>query len=99
MVYNMTNMTNANNVLELYIAVNNSSEGQLISILFLTTLFIVILIGLLRRNTPVESITAAGGVCFLVGSLLSYVGVMPFLYPLAAGIIFAAGAIGIYKQT
>ena len=47
-MYNLTNTTSANNILELVIAINNSSNGYFINIVLLLSLYLILIISFVR---------------------------------------------------
>lgn len=95
MTYNMTAFSTANNIFEMYSAVNTSSGNYLVY-LSLIFLFLIITIILLPNNPPAESVVAASATCTLVSLLCFALGLVPDKWVMGFGIIFAISSIMIF---
>lgn len=95
MSYNMTAFGSADNVLEMAVAVNTSSNG-LIGIFAIISVFVILLIALMRRNPSAESFLSASGVTAVWSLFLFGVGLVGIEYFVGTTLIFAFSAAGIY---
>lgn len=97
MTYNLTGFTNSTNILDMYVAVDNSIGG-LITGLFLLAVFAIMLVTLLRSNPPGESIMAASAATTIVSLFLLLTGLIGVTYVILPGLLFGFSAVGLYMK-
>lgn len=95
MTYNMTAFEAANNTLQQFSAVNELS-GNLLVTLALLSLFVVLVIRMIRSNPPAESFTAAGAVCAISALGFFAADLAPLLWFLGFTIVTAISGTAMY---
>lgn len=93
----MTAFEDSNNIVGLFTGVNNAS-GNILGYLTLISVFIVILMALLRNNPPAESIFAASFVSSIVSLLFMAAGITNIAWFVGCVIMTAASAIALYTN-
>lgn len=96
--YNMSAFEASNNVLDQFVAVDTISGGVL-SVGFMLTLFVILLIALLRRNEIPESVFSAGAACMAISTMLWVAGAVNVLFILGFAIVAGGAAVAMYTQT
>lgn len=97
MVYNLTAVGNATNVLDFFSGVDTASGGLLGS-LTLLSIFLILLFGLLRNNPVPESFTAASTVTVLVSLVFMYLNISSVVWVIGFTVVWAMSAIALYKS-
>lgn len=95
MTYNMTAFEQSNNVLDVFISINNIT-GNLMALLTLVSIFIIMMIILLRNNPPTESIVAASATTTVFALVFLAINVVSVQFVIAPATIFAIGAVALY---
>lgn len=95
MVYNMTPFSTANNPYLMFEAVNTASDNWL-SYLVLIATFVILLMTLMRRNPPAESLTSASAVCTVLSLFLVLANLINTVWVVGFTLIFGLSAIGLY---
>ncbi len=94
MTYNMTALQASDSFSELIIYAN-SSTGDILVGLFITAVFFVGILALKRYDFDM-TIPAMSFLCFIVSLILSYAGMLHFLFPLGFGVAMALSTMYLY---
>lgn len=97
MVVNMSNITGANNIAEIFIGMNIQSSG-LIGTLSLLVLTVIFLMTLLRFNPPAESFTATAGVMTVISLMFLAMGLTDIVWTIGYGLLLSVSAVALYLQ-
>ena len=95
MTYNLTGVPAANNILEILVVADNTTGG-IYSNLAIATVFIIVLISLMRNNPPAESMTAASTTAFLLSLGLTAAGLGTSATIMITGLLLTVSAIALY---
>lgn len=95
MTYNLTNVTNADNIAEIFIGMNQAS-GNILTNMVLIVLGVIFMIVLLRNNPPAEAITATGGVLSIISLSFLAIGLTDIVFVIGSGLLFAGGGVALY---
>lgn len=102
MTYNMSAFENSNNILDQALAINQLSTVNGVPVfatVLMISLFVIILIALLRRNEIPESLFGAAGSCMAIATMLWVIGLVNVLYILGFAIVAGVAAVAMYQQT
>ncbi len=94
----MTNFTAADNIFEVYEAINISS-GNLLVYMSLISIFVILLMSLLRKNPPPESFVASSAATTMVSLIFLGMGLLDIVWVIGFGSIFATSAVFLYIKT
>ena len=97
MVYDFATVTNTTSILGVYEATNSASSG-LLSTLTLITIFIVILIALLRNNPVPEAFLSASSFITIITLIFMFLDLATIFAVIASTLVWAASAIALYKS-
>lgn len=98
MAYNLTNFTTSNNMLGMYEAVNSAS-GNVLSYLFIVSIFFIVLMTLLKfENPPQESFAAASTVLSVISLLFLLAGMINIVWVIGCTILWAASLISLSRS-
>lgn len=99
---NMTGFVESNTIIDMVEAVDIAAQSQLgfrvIGILFLMSVFIILVFRLLRDNPVPEVFATASGTCFFLSLLFGFMGWVPTASHIAFVVIFIASVIGIFTR-
>jgi cellulose synthase/poly-beta-1,6-N-acetylglucosamine synthase-like glycosyltransferase len=95
MTYDLSAVGNATNIVELYAATNTASANML-SYLVLMSIFIILLMILLRNNFVQESILASSMVCMILSLIFLAFNAVPIIAFTAFAVIAAGAAVSLY---
>ena len=93
--YNLTNLTNAQNIGDVVAYANQSTHGFFIGLVMVAVFFIILMA--LKKWEFVNSLLAASWVSFLLAAILAYGGYVNVLLPL--GFLIIAGFTALYLWT
>lgn len=97
MNYNMSAVTDSLHIFDIFVAVDTAS-GHLLGWLTLVSLFVIILVSLLRQNEAAESIAAASLVCALVSLLFLSAGIINIIWVIGFTALFGFSAAKMYAK-
>ena len=96
MSYNMTGMAAANNLYEVFAAVNTASGGLFGNMALITIFIGVLSMTMLRQNPPPESFFLAGSVTAVASLIFVYVDLVGIVWFIGSTIVMAISAIALY---
>lgn len=94
MTYNLTNLTNSDNIWGLFNYANQSTNSLLVG-LFIIAIFFILLMAL-RQYTFIKAAFASSFISFILSMLLTYSKLLNFVYPLTFFILTACIAFYVY---
>lgn len=97
MVYNMTAFETCTSLFCSFQAVNTLSTGILVNF-GLITLFVILLLVLMRYNPPAESFTASSGAVAVVSLLCLALDLLDVVWVIGFTMLFAISAVGLYLR-
>lgn len=100
MGYNMTAFGNATNILDMTLAVNDASSG-LIGILAVVSIFIILLMNLLRNTPPPEAVFASSFVACIFSLIFVTIGLLGMTWFIGSVVVLAlsGGALYLVNRT
>jgi len=97
MAYNMTNFTAAVNLYEQFVAINSLS-GNVLSSMFLMSIFLVVLFTFMKNNPPAESFMTASTVVTAVSLLFLLADMTNIVWVVACTLLMVASAINLMRN-
>lgn len=94
MTYNLTNLTNADNIWGLINYANQSTDSLMVG-LFMIAIFFILLMAL-KQFTFIKAAFASSFISFILSLLLTYSKLLNFIYPLTFFIMLACIAFYVY---
>lgn len=79
-MYNTTNLTNAENILDIFIFANNASSSTLVGGMMVAIFFVMLM--MMKKWDFDESLLATSFVCFILSMLLTYSKLLNLIFPL-----------------
>ena len=98
MTYDMSSVEGSENLLQMFVGVNNITGG-LLSIMFIILIFVTMLIIMMRRNPVQESVIASGFVTVIVTLAFMAIQAIDLLWGLGIITITIIGAISLYYRS
>ena len=97
MAYNMTAITNSTSIFGLYEGINIATSNM-VAYLTLVSLFIVLLMILLKNSPPTESVLASSLICLVISLGMMGLGVVNITWVIGFTLIAGLSAVGLYLQ-
>jgi cation transporter-like permease len=81
-MYNLTNLTSSQSLLDIIRFTNNDATGGLFMALMIVAIFFILLLNLMKWDFT-DAILISSWVCFILSSMLLYMKLVPFIVVIA----------------